>query len=176
VVRKVGLHNHLHNHFRWLGRRPNLGGVHLARLLRSGAPASPCEGAGAILNVHVRLDKWLWAARFFKTRSLAAQAVDGGKVDLGGERAKRSRVVAVGDVITIRRPPFSQTVVVRVVSGTRGSGTAAATLWEETAESRQARELLAFQLKNASTLTFDTGGRPTKRDRREIQRVRNKWP
>jgi len=127
-------------------------------------------------NVHVRLDKWLWAARFFKTRSLAAQAVDGGKVDLGGERAKRSRVVAVGDVITIRRPPFSQTVVVRVVSGTRGSGTAAATLWEETAESRQARELLAFQLKNASTLTFDTGGRPTKRDRREIQRVRNKWP
>jgi len=127
-------------------------------------------------NVHVRLDKWLWAARFFKTRSLAAEAVDGGKVDLGGERAKRSRVVAVGDVITIRRPPFSQTVVLRGVSGTRGSGTAAAKLWDETAESRQARELLAFQLKNASTLTFDTGGRPTKRDRREIQRVRNKWP
>ena len=67
-------------------------------------------------------------------------------------------------------------LVVSAVSGTRGSGTAAATLWEETTESRQARELLAFQLKNASTLTFDTGGRPTKRDRREIQRVRNKWP
>ena len=127
-------------------------------------------------NVHVRLDKWLWAARFFKTRSLAAEAVDGGKVDLGAEHAKRSRVVAVGDVITIRRPPFSQTVVVRVVSGTRGSGAVAATLWEETAESRQAREKLTFQLKNAPTPTFDTGGRPTKRDRREIQRVRNKWP
>jgi len=126
--------------------------------------------------VHVRLDKWLWAARFFKTRSLAAEAVDGGKVDLGGERAKRSRVVAIGDVITIRRPPFSHTVVVRGISGTRGSGAIAATLWEETAESRQAREVLAFQLKNAAALTFDTGGRPTKRDRREIQRVRNKWP
>jgi len=126
-------------------------------------------------NIHVRLDKWLWAARFFKTRSLAAEAVDGGKVDLGGERAKRSRVMAIGEVLTIRRPPFSQTVVVRRLSGTRGSGTTAATLWEETAESRQARELLAFQLKNASTLTYNTGGRPTKRDRREIQRVRNKW-
>jgi ribosome-associated heat shock protein Hsp15 len=127
-------------------------------------------------NLHVRLDKWLWAARFFKTRSLAAEAVDGGKVDVGDDRAKRSRVVAVGDVITIRRPPYSQTMVVRGVSGTRGSGTAAATLWEETAESRQARELLAYQLKNAAALSFDTGGRPTKRDRREIQRVRNKWP
>jgi ribosome-associated heat shock protein Hsp15 len=127
-------------------------------------------------NVNVRLDKWLWAARFFKTRSLAAEAIDGGKVDLGGERAKRSRVVAIGDVITIRRPPFSQTVVVRGVSGTRGSGTAAATLCEETAESRQARATLAYQLKNASTLSFDTGGRPTKRDRRQIQRVKNKWP
>ena len=127
-------------------------------------------------NVNVRLDKWLWAARFFKTRSLAAEAVDGGKVDLGGERAKRSRLVAVGDVITIRRPPFSQTVVLREVSGVRGSGSVAATLWEETAESRQARELLAFQLKNASTLSFNSGGRPTKRDRREIQRVKNKWP
>jgi ribosome-associated heat shock protein Hsp15 len=127
-------------------------------------------------SLRIRLDKWLWAARFFKTRSLAAEAVDGGKVDLGGERAKRSRVVAVGEVITIRRPPFSQTVVVRGISGTRGSGADAATLWEETAESRQAREQLAFQLKNASALTFNSGGRPTKRDRREIQRVRNKWP
>jgi len=126
-------------------------------------------------DVHVRLDKWLWAARFFKTRSLAAEAVDGGKVDLGGERTKRSRIVAVGDVLTIRRPPFAHVVIVRGISGTRGSGTDAATLWEETAESRQAREVLAFQLKNAATLTFNSGGRPTKRDRREIQRVRNKW-
>ncbi len=125
-------------------------------------------------NAHVRLDKWLWAARFFKTRSLAGQAVDGGKVDIGGERAKRSRVVALGDVVTIRRPPFSQTVVVRGISAVRGSGATAALLWEETEQSRQARELLAFQLKNAPTLTFDTGGRPTKRDRREIQRLRGR--
>jgi ribosome-associated heat shock protein Hsp15 len=127
-------------------------------------------------RAHVRLDKWLWAARFFKTRSLAAEAVDGGKVDVGGERAKRSRVVLVGDVLTIRRPPFTHTVVVRGISDLRGSGTVAAALWSETEESRQARETLAFQLKNASALTFASKGRPTKRDRREIQRVRNKWP
>ena len=125
-------------------------------------------------GAHVRLDKWLWAARFFKTRSLAGQAVDGGKVDVGGERAKRSRVVALGDVVTLRRPPFSQTVVVRGISAVRGPGATAALLWEETEQSRQARELLSFQLKNAPTLTFDTGGRPTKRDRREIQRLRGR--
>jgi ribosome-associated heat shock protein Hsp15 len=125
-------------------------------------------------SAHVRLDKWLWAARFFKTRSLAGQAVDGGKVDIGGERTKRSRVVALGDVVTIRRPPFSQTLVVRGISAVRGPGATAALLWEETEQSRQARELLSFQLKNAPTLTFDTGGRPTKRDRREIQRLRGR--
>jgi ribosome-associated heat shock protein Hsp15 len=128
-------------------------------------------------NVHVRLDKWLWAARFFKTRSLSAEAVDGGKVDLGGgtsQTVTRGGPLAMSSRFAGR--PFLKPWRLRGVSGTRGSAPAAAALWEETAESRQARELLAFQLKNASTLTFDTGGRPTKRDRREIQRVRNKWP
>jgi ribosome-associated heat shock protein Hsp15 len=123
--------------------------------------------------VRVRLDKWLWAARFFKTRSLAAQAVDGGKIDINGERAKRSRLVQTGDAIVIRRPPFQQVVVVRGLSELRGPATAAAALYDETAESREARERLSYQLKNAPTLTFVGGGRPTKRDRRRIERVRH---
>jgi ribosome-associated heat shock protein Hsp15 len=123
----------------------------------------------------MRLDKWLWAARFFKTRSAAAAAVDGGKVDVGAERAKRARLIRVGDVVTVRRPPFEQHVVVRGLSDLRGPASVAATLWEETPESRQAREKLAFQLKNAPTLTFTGGGRPTKRDRREIEKVKTRW-
>jgi ribosome-associated heat shock protein Hsp15 len=123
----------------------------------------------------VRLDKWLWAARFFKTRSAAAQAVDGGKVDVNGERGKRARMVQLGETITIRRPPYEHQVVVRGVAELRGSAVIAATLYEETAASRLARETLAFQLKNAPTLSFQGGGRPTKRDRREIERLKHKW-
>ena len=93
-------------------------------------------------QLRVRLDKWLWAARFFKTRSQASEAVDGGKIDIGGERAKRAHIVQVGESITIRRPPFEQVVVVRGLSETRGPASVAATLWEETAASRAARERL----------------------------------
>jgi ribosome-associated heat shock protein Hsp15 len=120
----------------------------------------------------VRLDKWLWAARFFKTRSAAAQAIDGGKIDIAGERAKRSRLVQVGDVVVIRRPPFEYHIVVRGLSELRGPAKVAVTLYEETAESRAARDKLAYQLKHAPTLTFTGGGRPTKRDRREIDRLK----
>jgi ribosome-associated heat shock protein Hsp15 len=123
----------------------------------------------------VRLDKWLWAARFYKTRSAAAQAVDGGKVDIGGERAKRARHVQAGDVIVIRRPPYEQHIVVRGLSETRGPAKEAALLYEETPESREARERLAYQLKNAPTLTFHGVGRPTKRDRRVIDRLKRGW-
>jgi ribosome-associated heat shock protein Hsp15 len=123
----------------------------------------------------VRLDKWLWAARFFKTRSAAAQAVDGGKVDLGGERAKRSRNVQAGDVIIIRRPPYTHELVVRALSEARGPAKEAALLYEETAASREARERLAYQLKNAPALTFQGVGRPTKRDRRVIDRLKRGW-
>jgi ribosome-associated heat shock protein Hsp15 len=123
----------------------------------------------------MRLDKWLWAARFYKTRSAAAQAVDGGKVDLGGERAKRARLIQAGDVVTVRRPPYQHQVVVRGLAEQRGPAAVAATLWEETPESRTAREILAFQLKNAPTLSFEGGGRPTKRDRRDIQKIKEKW-
>jgi len=123
----------------------------------------------------VRLDKWLWAARFFKTRSAAAQAVDGGKIDVNGERAKRAHGVQVGETITVRRPPYELHILVRGLADVRGSATIAATLYEETAASREAREKLAYQLKNAPTLTFHGAGRPTKRDRREIERLKNRW-
>jgi ribosome-associated heat shock protein Hsp15 len=122
----------------------------------------------------VRLDKWLWAARFFKTRSAAAQAVDGGKVDIAGERAKRSRLVQVGETVTIRRPPYEQQIVVRALAEVRGPAAVAATLYEETEQSRETRARLAYQLKNAPTLSFQGSGRPTKRDRREIERLRNR--
>lgn len=123
----------------------------------------------------VRLDKWLWAARFFKTRSAAAAAIDGGKIDIAGDRAKRARLVQVGESITIRRPPYQQHIIVRGLSELRGPASVAVTLWEETAESRKERDRLAFQLKTAPTLTFTGGGRPTKRDRRQIEKVKEKW-
>jgi ribosome-associated heat shock protein Hsp15 len=120
----------------------------------------------------VRLDKWLWAARFFKTRSAAATAIDGGKIDINGDRAKRARLVQAGDVIVLRRPPYEHHVVVRGVSELRGPAKEAVTLYEETAESRAAREKLAYQIKNAPVLTFHGTGRPTKRDRRVIDRLK----
>lgn len=123
----------------------------------------------------VRLDKWLWAARFFKTRSAAAQAVDGGKIDVNGERAKRARLLQPGETVTVRRPPYEVHVEVQGLAEVRGPAAAAATLYQETAASKQVRDALAFQLKNAPTLAFEGGGRPTKRDRRDIQRVRQKW-
>ncbi|HXI54507.1 MAG TPA: S4 domain-containing protein [Polyangia bacterium] len=128
--------------------------------------------ADAVATPRVRLDKWLWAARFFKTRSAAAQAVDGGKIDVGGERAKRARQIHVGDTVVIRRPPFEYHLVVRGLAELRGPAKVAVTLYEETADSRRAREILAYQLKNAPTLQFTGGGRPTKRDRRAIERLR----
>jgi ribosome-associated heat shock protein Hsp15 len=133
------------------------------------------SGSAPAPSTRVRLDKWLWAARFFKTRSAAAQAVDGGKVDVNGERGKRARLVQAGETITIRRPPYEHHIVVRGVSEVRGPASVAAMLYEETPASKEARETLAFQLKNAPTLSFEGGGRPTKRDRRDIQRVRQKW-
>src|SRR5579862_8625305 len=86
----------------------------------------------------VRLDKWLWAARFFKTRSLAAAAITGGKIDVNGERAKRARLLQLGDRVTVRRPPFVTELVVRAISDHRGAAAIAAHLYEETAGSRQA--------------------------------------
>ena len=93
-----------------------------------------------------RIDKWLWAARFYKTRSLAAEAVAGGKVQVNGERVKRAKPLQVGDEIRIRQGPYEHHVVVRELSSQRGPAARALQLYEETAQSRSAREAMALQL------------------------------
>ena len=121
----------------------------------------------------VRLDKWLWAARFFKTRALAAEAIDGGKVDVNGARAKRAKMVQLGDEVSIRQSPFEHVVHVRGVSERRGPASVAATLYDETVESKAKREALATQIRSMPADDWATG-RPTKRDRREIERFRRR--
>ena len=120
----------------------------------------------------VRLDRWRWAARFFKTRALAAAAVAAGKVELNGARAKRAKPLAVGDRLRIRRGPFEYIVVVRALEQQRASVAAAAALYEEDAEAKRRRERLAEQLRVAPSLRYEGKGRPTKKDRREIERLR----
>ena len=122
----------------------------------------------------VRLDKWLWAARFFKTRSLAAEAIAGGKVLVGGDRAKPAKLLQEGDEVRVRLGPYEHVVRVRALSERRGPATVAATLYEETEASRAAREKLAEQHRMAPpAFVFEEKGRPTKRDRREIERFRD---
>jgi ribosome-associated heat shock protein Hsp15 len=121
-----------------------------------------------------RVDKWLWAARFYKTRSLAAEAVAGGKVQVNGERVKRAKPLQVGDEIRIRQGPYEHHVIVRELSGQRGPSTRALELYEETVESRSARDALAVQLKTLHTAFVPDRGRPTKKDRREIRRFKGK--
>jgi ribosome-associated heat shock protein Hsp15 len=123
----------------------------------------------------LRLDKWLWAARFFKTRSLAAEAVTGGKVTMHGDRVKPARPLQVGDLLSIRLGPYEHVVRVRELSARRGPAPVAATLYEETAESLAARTRLAEQLRlSPAPLVYEEKGRPTKRDRREIDRWRQR--
>src|SRR5712664_3589102 len=87
----------------------------------------------------VRVDKWLWAARFFKTRSLAVEAIDGGKILVGGERVKPAKLLQPGDAVSVRLGPFEHVVIVRGISERRGPASVAATLYEETPASRGAR-------------------------------------
>lgn len=129
------------------------------------------EGAGP---GRVRIDKWLWAARFFKTRSLAADAIGGGKVLVAGERVKPAKLLQIGDEVRLRMGPYEHVVIVRAVSERRGPATVAATLYEETAQSHAARVKLAEQLRMApAAFVYEDKGRPTKRDRREIERLRD---
>ena len=119
----------------------------------------------------VRLDIWLWAARFFKTRSLAADAVDGGRVDVNGERAKRSKPVKIGDRVGIRIGPYHHDLDVTGLAERRGPATVAATLYLERAESKAARQETAGRLKLQNPIFFEGAGRPSKKQRREI----DKW-
>ena len=122
----------------------------------------------------VRIDKWLWAARFFKTRSLAADAIGAGKVEVNDERVKPAKLIQLGDAITVRLGPYLHVVRVRGLSERRGPATVAATLYEETPGSIAARAKLAEQLRMApAAFVYEEKGRPTKRDRREIDRFRD---
>lgn len=117
----------------------------------------------------VRLDKWLWAARFFKTRSLSAEDIQKGRVRVNGAPAKPGREVRTGDVIELRMGHVGRTVVVRALSGVRGPATAAALLYEETAESLALRAAQAERRRLAPEPADSIAqGRPSKRDRREL--------
>jgi len=121
----------------------------------------------------VRIDKWLWAARFYKTRSLASEAVAGGKVEVNGERAKPAKLLRPGDEVRCRQGPYEYVLVVRALAERRGPASVAARLYEERPESRVARERVAEQLRlGASAWTYEEKGRPTKRDRRALDRFR----
>ena len=119
----------------------------------------------------VRLDRWLWAARFFKTRALSAAAIAGGKVQVNGTRAKPAKQLQVGDALRIRVGPYEWHVTVRGLSERRGPPKVAHTLFEESAEGRAARERLAELHKIAPAPAYQGKGRPTKKERREIERL-----
>ena len=123
------------------------------------------------LDERVRLDKWLWAARFFKHRSLANEAVDGGKIQLNGIRVKPARDVKIGDRIDIQIAETHFCVMVKGIADKRGSAPMAQALYEETAESSAARAAAREQHKLSATPGADLHGRPTKRDRRQIGRM-----
>jgi ribosome-associated heat shock protein Hsp15 len=124
----------------------------------------------------IRLDKWLWAARFFKTRALAAEAVSGGKVEINGDRPKPSRMVRSGDKLLVRRGPYEWTVTVRDVARLRGPAPQAQSLYEETEESRRKRDAATAQMRLERGVDFDAPGRPSKRDRRAIAKfTRRGW-
>lgn len=116
----------------------------------------------------LRIDKWLWAARFFKTRSLAAAAVEAGRVLVSAARVKPARALAIGDWLDIRIGQYRFEVEVLALSGKRGSAPEAQKLYRESEASRAQREVLAAQFKALPQPMFK--GRPTKRDRREIER------
>ena len=122
---------------------------------------------------HVRLDKWLWAARFYKTRSLATAAVSAGEVRVARERVKPARDVKAGDELQIRRGDDVIDVVVRVLSTVRGPASVAQGLYEETEESRQRRVGAPERRALVRDPALDIKGRPTKRDARVLRRLRS---
>lgn len=122
----------------------------------------------------VRIDRWLWAARFVKTRSLAAEAINGGRVHVNGVRAKPSKEVGAGDTVEVTIAQSQWTVTVLAVSERRGPATEARLLYEESEESRERREREAAQRRMAAPLGAELGARPTKRDRRRIEALRDR--
>ncbi len=125
----------------------------------------------------IRIDKWLWAARFYKTRSLATDEVGKGRVQIAQQDVKPSREVRVGDTVVLWQASVKRTVVVKGISGTRGSAPVAQTLYEETAQSVLDRAQAAEQRRlHAEPALAIAHGRPTKRDRRDLQKGLNaRW-
>ena len=125
----------------------------------------------------LRIDKWLWAARFYKTRSLASDEIDKGRVQVNGQQAKASREVRAGDRVRMRQGPVEREVLVRGISAARGPAPVAQQLYEETLDSVQARQAAAEQRRLAAepALSIEQG-RPTKRERRQIDKTWNdRW-
>lgn len=124
----------------------------------------------------LRIDKWLWAARFYKTRTLASEEIARGRVEVNGQEVKPAREVKVGDTVGLRQGPVTRTVVVKGLSGMRGPAPVAQQLYEETPESVKAREQAAERRRLAPepALTIEQG-RPTKRGRRELDDAQRGW-
>lgn len=122
----------------------------------------------------LRIDKWLWAARFFKTRALAAEAIKGGKVEINGQKAKPAKTVRVNDELRIRRGPYEYLITVLGITSQRGPASQAATLYQESLESIQRREALSLEIKAQAVASPRFSGRPSKRDRRRILRFTRK--
>ena len=124
----------------------------------------------------IRVDKWLWAARFYKTRTLAVEEIGKGRVEINGQEVKPAREVKVGDTVSLRQGPVTRVVTVKGLSGVRGPAPVAQQLYEETAESLKAREQAAEQRRYARepALSIEQG-RPTKRGRRELDDAQRGW-
>lgn len=124
----------------------------------------------------LRIDKWLWAARFYKTRTLAVEEIGKGRVGVNGQEVKPAREVKIGDAVSLRQASITRTVVVKGLSGVRGPAPVAQQLYEETPESLKAREQASEQRRYAPepALSIEQG-RPTKRGRRELDDVRRGW-
>jgi len=122
----------------------------------------------------VRIDKWLWAARFFKTRSIATRACELGKIESNGQQAKAAREVRLGDLLQVRSPGGDFEVEVLLLSEMRGPAAVALTLYRETEDSREKRLKLAEERKAMPNFEALREGKPSKRDRRRIDRLRGR--
>lgn len=124
----------------------------------------------------LRIDKWLWAARFYKTRSLATDEINKGRIEVNGQTAKPAREVKTGDLVAMRREGLVRTVLILGLSDVRGPAPKAQLLYEETPESLQARAANAQQRRYAREPALSIEhGRPTKRDRRDLQSAQHGW-
>ncbi len=128
--------------------------------------ARSCEMSDADKR-YIRIDKWLWAARFFKTRQISIDAVNAGRVEVNGDRVKPSKMVKAGDQLLLRKPPVTYLLTITGISEKRGSATIAKTLFEESQESIATREKVVADLREMPPPLFR--GRPTKKDRRTLE-------